>query len=79
MRFTEIKKHIPNITDRMLTLHLKEMEQNGLIERTIFAEVPPRVEYKLTQSTINLIPVWERLEKWGDEHRENQVRAALQD
>ncbi len=79
MRFTEIKKHIPNITDRMLTLHLKEMEQNGLIERTIFAEVPPRVEYKLTQSAINLIPVWERLEEWGDEHRKKQNKKVFQD
>lgn len=73
MRFTELKEHIPHITDRMLTLHLKEMEQDGLIERTVFAEVPPRVEYKLTQSTRDLVPIWEKLEDWGNHHRNNQM------
>lgn len=69
MRFTELKEHIPNISDRMLTLHLKEMEQDGLIKRTVFAEIPPRVEYELTESTKKLVPIWEKLEVWGAEHK----------
>lgn len=74
MRFTELKACIPNISDRMLTLHLKEMEQDGLVERAIFAEVPPRVEYKLTPSTQLLVSIWDQLEVWGSSHRENQER-----
>ncbi|HEY5823640.1 MAG TPA: helix-turn-helix domain-containing protein [Cyclobacteriaceae bacterium] len=72
LRFNELKKQIPHITDRMLTLHLKEMEENGLIKRTVYAEIPARVEYCLTPSTVRLIPVWENLEEWGNKHREEQ-------
>jgi len=69
LRFTELKKRIPNITDRMLTLHLQELEKNGLVVRTVYAEVPPRVEYQLTESGKRLIPVWQQLEHWGLQHR----------
>ncbi len=69
MRFKELKGSIPNISDRMLTLHLKEMENDGLIERNVFAEVPPRVEYKLTASTVALVSIWDQLEVWGSAHR----------
>jgi len=72
LRFTELKGCIPNISDRMLSLHLKEMEQDGLIERNVFAEVPPRVEYKLTSSTQDLVSIWDRLDVWGNNHREMQ-------
>lgn len=69
LRFSELKKRIPNITDRMLTLHLQELEKNGLVLRTAYAEVPPRVEYQLTESGKLLIPVWKQLEHWGLQHR----------
>lgn len=69
LRFSELKKRIPNITDRMLTLHLQELEKNGLLLRTAYAEVPPRVEYQLTESGKLLIPVWKQLEHWGLQHR----------
>lgn len=69
LRFTELKECIPNISDRMLSLQLKEMERDGLVERNVFAEVPPRVEYKLTASTKNLISIWDKLNDWGDNHR----------
>ncbi|MGD9556933.1 MAG: winged helix-turn-helix transcriptional regulator [Mangrovibacterium sp.] len=72
MRFTELKECIPNVSDRMLTLHLKELEQDGLVERIVFAEVPPRVEYRLTPSTQRLVSVWDQLEVWGSSHREIQ-------
>lgn len=74
MRFKDLKAYIPNISDRMLTLHLKEMEQDGLLERSVFAEVPPRVEYKLTASSEKLVPIWEQLEAWGAEHHRNQSK-----
>jgi DNA-binding HxlR family transcriptional regulator len=69
LRFGELKKHIPNITDRMLTLHLQSLEKNGLVVRTVYAEVPPRVEYHLSESARQLIPVWKQLEHWGLAHK----------
>lgn len=70
LRFLELKKHLPGITDRMLTLHLRELEKNGLVNRVAYAEAPPRVEYNLTASARELIPVWLQLEKWGLAHKE---------
>lgn len=69
LRFSELKKHLPNITDRMLTLHLQDLEQHGLIVRTAYAEVPPRVEYHLSESARQLAPIWKQLEQWGITHR----------
>lgn len=72
LRFGELKKRIPNITERMLTLQLRKMEDNKLITRTVYAEVPPRVEYELTQSAKHLAPILEQLEEWGTTHKEFQ-------
>jgi DNA-binding HxlR family transcriptional regulator len=69
LRFSELKSRIPNISDRMLTLHLQELEKNGLVIRTAYAEVPPRVEYSLSDSARQLVPIWEQLEEWGIRHR----------
>ncbi len=69
LRFGELKQHLPNITDRMLTLHLQELEKNGLVVRTVYAEVPPRVEYHLSESARLLAPIWKQLESWGIAHR----------
>jgi DNA-binding HxlR family transcriptional regulator len=69
-RFSELKKILPHITDRMLTLQLRELEQDGLISRTVFAQVPPRVEYTLTASGQALAPAWQQLEAWGNAHRQ---------
>lgn len=70
LRFSELKKLIPNISERVLTRQLKELEQDGLIQRHIFASVPSKVEYQLTQSGQALSPIWKQLEQWGVEHRE---------
>lgn len=69
MRFTELKEHIPDISDRMLTLHLQELEKSGLVIRTAYAEIPPRVEYTLSESARKLAPIWLQLEEWGLQHR----------
>lgn len=74
LRFSELKKILPHITDRMLTLQLRELEQDGLLVRTVFAEVPPRVEYALTARGQALAPTWQHLEAWGNAQR--QVAAA---
>jgi len=69
LRFGELRKRIPNITERMLTLQLRKMEEGGLVKRTVYAEVPPRVEYELTKSGQELRPILKQLEEWGKKHR----------
>ena len=77
-RYGEIKKAIPGITERMLTLQLREMEEDGIVKRTVFPEVPPRVEYELTASAKELLPICNYLHEWGTRHRgihQNQAAA----
>lgn len=69
LRFSELRRHLPNITERMLTLQLRKLEDNKIITRTVYAEVPPRVEYELTPIGYALKNVIKELESWGDEHR----------
>lgn len=69
LRFGELRKRIPNITERMLTLQLRKMEQNKLVKRTVYAQVPSRVEYELTESALQLNPILKQLEEWGKKHR----------
>lgn len=64
-RYLELKGLIPNITVRMLTKQLRELEQDGVILRQAFAEVPPRVEYSLTESGRTLRPVLDAMCAWG--------------
>lgn len=65
MRFGEIRKQIPDITEKMLSLQLKSLEDDGLIKREAFAEVPLRVEYSLTEFGKTIVPVVEAIAKWG--------------
>jgi len=68
-RFGILKKVIPNITERMLTLSLRELETDGLITRKVFAEVPPRVEYALTALGLELLPICDQIRHWGLKHK----------
>lgn len=68
-RFGELKKRIPNITERMLTLQLRKLEANKIVTRTVYAEVPPRVEYELTPLGYELKPIIEALVHWGEKHK----------
>jgi DNA-binding HxlR family transcriptional regulator len=72
-RYGELKKKITNITERMLTLQLRELEADGLIARQVFAEVPPRVEYTLTDIGRELVPICVDLHAWGTRHRSQVV------
>ena len=67
-RFGELRKAIPGITQHMLTAQLRELEADGLISRTVFAEVPPRVEYEMTDKARGLGPMMEALTAWWTEH-----------
>ena len=65
LRFGELKKQIPDITEKMLSLQLKSLEEDGLVMRQVFAEVPLRVEYSLTDFGKTLVPVLEAIANWG--------------
>lgn len=67
-RFGELRKAIPGITQHMLTAQLRELEADGLVSRTVFAEVPPRVEYEITQKARGLGPTMEALTAWWSEY-----------
>ena len=66
LRFNELRRRLAKITQRMLTRQLRELEEVGLVSRTVFAEVPPRVEYALTAHGQSLEPVVRALWVWGD-------------
>ncbi|MCC6329359.1 MAG: helix-turn-helix transcriptional regulator [Acidobacteria bacterium] len=67
MRFMELERSIPNINTRMLVKELKNMEENGIVIREVFATVPPTVEYSLTEKGKKLEPIITELYKWGQE------------
>ncbi|MCC8537042.1 winged helix-turn-helix transcriptional regulator [Xanthomonas axonopodis pv. poinsettiicola] len=67
-RFGELRKAIPGITQHMLTAQLRELEADGLVTRTVFAEVPPRVEYEITAKARGLGPTMEALTAWWQQH-----------
>lgn len=68
LRFNEINKLLPSITQRMLTKQLRELENDNLIHREVYAEVPPKVEYSLTEKGHSVIPVLEAICQWGKEY-----------
>jgi DNA-binding HxlR family transcriptional regulator len=68
LRFTQLQRHIPGISQRMLSLTLRNLERDGLVTRTVFAEVPPRVEYELTETANTLIPHAVALANWAVEN-----------
>lgn len=70
-RFNELRKAIPGITQHMLTAQLRELEADGLVSRTVFAEVPPRVEYEITAKASGLGPTMEALMAWWNEYGES--------
>lgn len=67
-RFGELRKLLPKVTQRTLTQALRELEQDGLVSRCVYAEVPPRVEYSLTARGRTLKPLLVRLKDWGQTH-----------
>lgn len=68
LRFGELRRNLPNCSQRMLTLQLRELEQDGLVKRTVYAEVPPRVEYELTTFGDSLGPILKNLKDWGERY-----------
>jgi len=69
-RFNELKRLIPGITQRMLTKQLRELEADKIVRREIFKEIPPKVEYSLTNFGLTLTPILKALQEWGIEYIE---------
>ena len=70
LRFSELRNQIVGITERMLTLQLRELEKEGMVKRTVHAQVPPRVDYELTDIAQELVPIWNQLSQWGAKHKD---------
>lgn len=68
-RFGELKKSIGGVSQKVLTAQLRTMEENGLISRRVYAEVPPRVEYTLTELGQSLKPILDAMRNWGEEYK----------
>ncbi len=67
-RFNELRRLLPGITQRMLTLQLRQLEKDDLINRKIYHQIPPKVEYSLSKLGQTLVPILEQLKQWGTEH-----------
>lgn len=65
LRFSELQKNIPNITQKMLSNTLKEMQKDNLISRKVYSVIPPKVEYKITPHGVSLGEALKELDKWG--------------
>lgn len=71
-RFGELKKSIGNVSQKVLTAQLRDMEANGLVNRKVYAEVPPRVEYTLTDLGYSLKPILDAMWTWGENYKAKQ-------
>ena len=72
-RFGELKKSIGSVSQKVLTAQLRDMEKSGLLIRTVYAEVPPRVEYSLTELGKSLKPVLDAMQNWGEGYQSSMV------
>ena len=68
-RFNEIHHSIDGVSQKVLTQKLREMESDGLLERKVYAEVPPKVEYSLTELGMTLKPILDSMERWGNDYK----------
>lgn len=68
MRFNELLRELPDLTQATLTKQLRTMEQNGLLERRVYAQIPPKVEYSLSELGRQFRPVLDSLEVWGEQY-----------
>ena len=73
-RFGELKKSIGNVSQKVLTAQLRQMEQSGLVNRKVYAEVPPKVEYSLTDVGYSLKPILDAMWTWGEEYQKKMEK-----
>ena len=72
-RFGELRKSVGNVSQKVLTANLRSMEEDGLLTRRVYAEVPPRVEYTLTETGMSLRPVLDAMQSWGESYEEKRA------
>ncbi len=72
-RFNELRKSLDGISQKVLTESLRSMESDGIIVRTVYAEVPPRVEYSLSELGETLRPILDAMQAWGMEYKQNNM------
>ena len=77
-RFGELRRSIGHVSQKVLTAQLREMETNGLVVRTVYAEVPPRVEYSLTPLGYSLKPILDAMWSWGEQYQAQQAETMVQ-
>ena len=65
LRYNELRRQIPEVTQRMLTQQLRELERDGLVTRRHYAEIPPRVEYSTAKLAASLVPIFQSIDEWG--------------
>lgn len=75
MRFSQLQRSIAGITQKMLTEQLRELEKDGLVNRKVYPQIPPKVEYSITKYGRTLLPVLETMHKWGKEHKSQKTIA----
>lgn len=73
-RFGELKKSVTNISQKVLTSNLREMEENNLLTRKVYPEVPPKVEYSLTEIGKSLSPLLDAMDEWGRGYKEKSIK-----
>lgn len=74
LRFSELKKMIPDVSSRMLSSTLRTLEADGLVSRKVYPEVPPKVEYSLTETGLSLVPFIVQLTEWAQKHMKSIVK-----
>lgn len=77
-RFSELKKSVGKISQKVLTSNLRSMEESGLVSRKVYPEVPPRVEYSLTKTGWSLKPILDAMVEWGTEYKQKHENETLQ-
>jgi DNA-binding HxlR family transcriptional regulator len=75
-RYNALKRMLPHVTPQMLTLQLRELERDGIVERTVYAEVPPKVEYSLTALGRSLEPILLAMLAWGEAYQRREAPTA---
>ena len=73
-RFGELRKSIGSVTQKVLTSQLRQMEESGLLVRTVYPEVPPRVDYALTELGYSLKPILDAMQEWGEAYKRQAIR-----
>lgn len=75
VRFNEMQRYLKKISDKTLSQNLKELERDGLVHKEIYAQIPPKVEYSLTERGKSLMVVLDQLCEWGEQHKNDEPEA----